>query len=168
MAAAARVWGVLAMRLASDAVAPVDHAAAAAALEGYLASLESRSLEGLDLGGLSSAIDAFTAASAVAARDVAACGGAEGLGCDAGELLALNDRLTLTERRFLAVEGLPSRPWFKHTLQAPGLYLGYAAEAFPGVRQALDVGDEPLAQSQADLAASRVAAAAAFLATGHD
>ena len=86
----------------------------------------------------------------------------------AAALAALNARLALTERRFLSPEGLPERPWFKHTLQAPGLYLGYAAEAFPGVRQALDDEDANLAQQQADVAAARVAAAANFLATGSD
>lgn len=36
----------------------------------------------------------------------------------------LNERLTMTERRFLVEEGLPGRQWFRHVLQAPGLYLG--------------------------------------------
>ena len=80
------------------------------------------------------------------------------------ELDALNKRLTLTERRFLAARGLPERPWFRHTLQAPGLYLGYAAEPFPGVSQALDDGNTTLAQEQVALAAECVDAAAAFLA----
>lgn len=37
---------------------------------------------------------------------------------------SLNDRLAMTERRFLVDEGLPGRQWFRHVLQAPGLYLG--------------------------------------------
>ncbi len=52
--------------------------------------------------------------------------------------------------------------------QAPGLYLGYAAESFPGVTQAIDDDDLPLAQQQVAVAAERVAAAAHFLATGSD
>lgn len=36
----------------------------------------------------------------------------------------LNERLAMTERRFLSEEGLPGRKWFRHVLQAPGLYLG--------------------------------------------
>mmetsp|Transcript_49510 Transcript_49510/g.67436 ORF Transcript_49510/g.67436 Transcript_49510/m.67436 type:complete len:95 (+) Transcript_49510:122-406(+) len=79
-------------------------------------------------------------------------------------MVKLNDRLSLTERRFLAEGGLPERPWFRHVLQAPGLYLGYAAEPFPGVSQACDDGDYDLAQDQVSLAADRVQAAAAFLA----
>lgn len=42
-----------------------------------------------------------------------------------GEVVeGLNERLAMTERRFLSEEGLPGRPWFRHVLQAPGLYLG--------------------------------------------
>lgn len=36
----------------------------------------------------------------------------------------LNDRLAMTERRFLVAKGLPGRQWYRHVLQAPGLYLG--------------------------------------------
>lgn len=44
----------------------------------------------------------------------------------AGRLVAeeLNERLAMTERRFLWKDGLPGRQWFRHVLQAPGLYLG--------------------------------------------
>ena len=163
MAAAARVWGVLALRLADGALLPFDHEAAAAALVGYLAQLEAHAVPGLDLGQLAAAVSAYGTAAQAAAADVAAAD----LG-DSAAVAALNARLSLTERRFLDAAGLPKRGWFKHTLQAPGLYLGYAAEAFPGVRQALDDGDGELAQQQADVAAGRVAAAAAFLTTGHD
>lgn len=53
--------------------------------------------------------------------------GGEGLGRATATRVSvadLNERLGLTERRFLAQEGLPGRPWFRHVLQAPGLYLG--------------------------------------------
>jgi len=67
-----------------------------------------------------------------------------------------NEKLGLTERYLLLEDGLPGRPWFKHCLQAPGLDLGYAAEAFPGIQQALDQGDYPLAQAQIDLTTERI------------
>ncbi|CAN0287802.1 unnamed protein product [Ectocarpus fasciculatus] len=69
----------------------------------------------------------------------------------------------MTERRFLADEGLPGRTWFRHVLQAPGLYLGYAAESFPGITQALSDGDLELAQQQVQVAAARIEDAATFL-----
>lgn len=41
---------------------------------------------------------------------------------------SLNDRIAFTERRFLSKLGLPHRRYFRHTLQAPGLYLGYEGQ----------------------------------------
>ena len=44
------------------------------------------------------------------------------------------------------------------------MYLGYAAEPFPGVSQALDDGDVDTAQAQVAVAATCVNDAASFLA----
>jgi N-acetylated-alpha-linked acidic dipeptidase len=78
----------------------------------------------------------------------------------------LNDRLALAERRFLSSAGLPGRKWFKHTLQAPGLHTGYAAQAWPGVAQAISDGDWTTAEEQVKVAAACTSAAAAFLLNG--
>jgi hypothetical protein len=43
------------------------------------------------------------------------------------------------------------------------MYLGYAAEAFPGIQQAIEMNDADLAQAQVELAATQVEAAASFL-----
>jgi hypothetical protein len=75
-----------------------------------------------------------------------------------------NEKLGLTERHLLLEDGLPGRRWFKHCLQAPGLDLGYAAESFPGIQQALDENDYPVAQDQIDKAAERIVSAADNLA----
>ena len=32
---------------------------------------------------------------------------------------------------------MPGRPWFRHTLYAPGLTTGYASWPFPGLNQAI-------------------------------
>jgi hypothetical protein len=47
--------------------------------------------------------------------------------------------------------------------QAPGLYKGYDADALPAVVQAIRDGDPGLTQSQIDVAADRVQAAADYL-----
>ena len=60
-------------------------------------------------------------------------------------------------------DGLPDRRWFKHCLQAPGLDLGYAAEAFPGIQQALDENNFTVAQEQVDLTTERILAASVSL-----
>jgi N-acetylated-alpha-linked acidic dipeptidase len=53
----------------------------------------------------------------------------------------LNRALREVERAFLAANGLPHRPWFRHVIYAPGEYTGYAAVVIPGVNEALDKGD---------------------------
>ncbi len=44
--------------------------------------------------------------------------------------------------------GLPDRPWYKHTIYAPGEFTGYAAVVIPGVNEAIDVADTARAQTQ--------------------
>jgi N-acetylated-alpha-linked acidic dipeptidase len=41
------------------------------------------------------------------------------------------------ERAFLLPGGLPQRAWFRHAFYAPGVYTGYSAVIFPGVREAV-------------------------------
>ena len=43
-----------------------------------------------------------------------------------------------SERKLTEAEGLPSRPWFKHQIYAPGFYTGYAAKTIPAVREAIE------------------------------
>jgi N-acetylated-alpha-linked acidic dipeptidase len=53
----------------------------------------------------------------------------------------MNARLREAERALLIPEGLPNRPWFHHSIYAPGQYTGYAAVVIPGVNEAIDRGD---------------------------
>jgi len=50
----------------------------------------------------------------------------------------VNRMLIETERKLTTAEGLPNRPWFKHQLDAPGFYTGYAAKTMPAAREAID------------------------------
>jgi len=53
------------------------------------------------------------------------------------------------EQALLAPGGLVGRPWYKHTIYAPGSYAGYAAEVLPGVNEALDRDDADTFQQEA-------------------
>jgi len=53
----------------------------------------------------------------------------------------LNRALRDTERALLIPEGLPNRPWFRHSIYAPGQYTGYAAVVIPGINEAIDKHD---------------------------
>ena len=67
----------------------------------------------------------------------------------------LNERLRAAEEALLNPAGLPKRPWYKHTVYAPGEFTGYAAVVIPGVNEALDASDTARAQAQlTDLAAA--------------
>ena len=48
----------------------------------------------------------------------------------------------------LSPAGLPNRPWYKHTIYAPGEYTGYAAVVIPGVNEAIEAKDSARAAAQ--------------------
>ncbi len=64
------------------------------------------------------------------------------------DLRSFNNQLRNVEEGFLNQAGLPGRPWFKHTIYAPGEYTGYAAVVIPGVNEALDAKNGARAQQQ--------------------
>ncbi|MGE0456299.1 MAG: M28 family metallopeptidase, partial [Vicinamibacteria bacterium] len=164
-AVAARLYGLIAMRLASPEVVPLRFAGYARSLRVDLDALRRdavRALRGAKpaadkpafapdfapvLRALEGLAEAGTAADEAAQR--AAASG------DAALAARVSAALVDVERAFLSPEGLPRRPWFRHTLYAPGTTTGYAAWPFPGLAQA--VADEDGALFEAE--ARRVAAA---------
>ena len=56
----------------------------------------------------------------------------------AGTLRELNERLIESERKLTREDGLPRRPWYKHLLEAPGVYTGYDPKTIPGVREGIE------------------------------
>jgi len=68
---------------------------------------------------------------------------------DAARVKALNESLIRTERVLTRPEGLPNREWYKHQIYAPGFYTGYGVKTIPGVREAVDSKNWPLAQKEA-------------------
>jgi N-acetylated-alpha-linked acidic dipeptidase len=64
------------------------------------------------------------------------------------DVARLNHALLNAERALLVPEGLPHRPWFRHSIYAPGEYTGYAAVVIPGVNEALDKGDAEAVRGQ--------------------
>ena len=63
-------------------------------------------------------------------------------------LQALNVKLYQAEQQLLNAKGLPRRPWYKHTLYAPGFYTGYGVKTVPGVREAIEQKQFDEAQEQ--------------------
>jgi N-acetylated-alpha-linked acidic dipeptidase len=51
---------------------------------------------------------------------------------------ALNETIYKAEQQLLSTNGLPRRPWYKHSIYAPGFYTGYGVKTMPGIREAIE------------------------------
>jgi len=60
----------------------------------------------------------------------------------------LNEALYRAEQQLLSADGLPRRPWYRHTIYAPGFYTGYGVKTLPGIREAIEQRNWPEAQQQ--------------------
>jgi len=70
-------------------------------------------------------------------------------------LAEINGILQEVEQAMTDEEGLPGRPWFRHTIYAPGFYTGYGVKTLPGIREAIEQREWHLVEPQM----ARIAAA---------
>jgi N-acetylated-alpha-linked acidic dipeptidase len=141
----ARVFGLEALRMADADVLPYDYVAYAREISSYIDAAKQKSKDqglSLDFGPAQAAVAHFSVAAehvhglqTAASRDLAKLG-------------KLNWALRQAETDLLSEAGLPKRPWFRHTIFAPGEYTGYAAVVIPGVNEALDSKDQQRAAQQ--------------------
>ncbi|HVW95635.1 MAG TPA: transferrin receptor-like dimerization domain-containing protein [Mucilaginibacter sp.] len=75
----------------------------------------------------------------------------------------LNKLLYQAEQVLLSPEGLPRRPWYRHTIYAPGFYTGYGVKTLPGIREALEQRNWKEAQEQIGIASACINNLAAYL-----
>jgi N-acetylated-alpha-linked acidic dipeptidase len=75
----------------------------------------------------------------------------------------LNQLLYHAEQQLLS-DGLPRRPWYRHTIYAPGFYTGYGVKTLPGIREAIEQRNWTEAQDQIGIVAARINSLAAYLA----
>jgi len=139
----ARVLGLEALRMADADVLPYDYVTYASAIESYLAAArrraEDKGLNSHDFVPAQTAAASFAvAAQRARARQIAAT----------GDLVKLNLALRQTETALISPVGLPNRPWYRHTIFAPGEFTGYSAVVIPGVNEAIDAKDSSLAAQQ--------------------
>jgi N-acetylated-alpha-linked acidic dipeptidase len=153
----ARVFGLEALHMADADVLPYDYVTYARQIQTYLAAAQGRAKDAglnLDFNAALAAANRFGAEAAVVMGKQVAAGGNPGV---------LNASLRAVEEDLLAPEGLPGRPWFRHTIFAPGEYTGYAAVVIPGVNEAIDAHDAARAQAQmANVTAALVRATASL------
>lgn len=77
---------------------------------------------------------------------------------------SLNKALYRAEQQLLSTNGLPRRPWYKHTLYAPGFYTGYGVKTMPGIREAIEQRNWKEAQEQIVVDAAAIQQLANYLA----
>jgi N-acetylated-alpha-linked acidic dipeptidase len=132
----------MALRFDEADILPFDYAAYASEIARAANDLAVRA--GAQTNGetkLKSVTDAAGELSAAASRASQALQGISSSTVDPAKAMKINRALSSVEQAFLAPEGLSGRPWYKHTIYAPGSYAGYAAEVMPGVSEALDRSD---------------------------
>jgi len=161
-AAMARVWGVMALRLANADVVPLDYRSTAARIREFVKETteSARAADRPALRAAADAAEAFAAAADQAGRRVDALLAA---GPPAAAAAAVMDALLVrAERAFLDPAGIPGRPWYRHLIYAPKPT--YAAEVLPGVAEALEAGDRKRLDDQVSRLAAALTRAAAILA----
>ena len=152
----ARVFGLEILHMADADTLPYDYQAYAAQIAGYISQAERHAhTAGLDLD--------FTALHAAAARFVSAGTAMHRIQLSAAPSPALNQALRAAEEALLEPAGLPKRPWYRHTIYAPGEFTGYAAVVIPGVTEGIDANDSTRTQAQIGLLTAALNRAAQVL-----
>ena len=163
-AALARVLGMMALRFDEADILPFDYPAYAREIARAANELAERGARQADAGASLKAVsDAAATLAASASRAAQALRAVSAAPVDAAKAEEINRDLAGVEQALLAPGGLAGRPWFKHTVFAPGSYAGYAAEVMPGVSEALGRGDGATLRAEAGALAEALARAAARL-----
>jgi N-acetylated-alpha-linked acidic dipeptidase len=156
----ARVLGLEALRMADADALPYDYVAYAHEISAYIQAAKRKATDN----GLSS-LD-FGPAEAAAARLLAAAQRNYAIEtAPTGNLAKLNLALRQTETALLTDAGLPDRPWYRHSIYAPGEFTGYSAVVIPGVNEAIDARNQSLAAQQLQVLTQALDRAASALDT---
>jgi len=142
-----RLWGTTALRLANADILPFDFASYARSLREFVNEVQKKpgAKDNVDLKPLLTRVAEFESAGSELDRSVAAClttGKA-----DSATLDELNRGILEVERNWLNPDGIPGRPWFKHSLYAARYT--YAHLELPGLTEAVEKADWATAKTQA-------------------
>lgn len=141
----ARIFGLEVLHMADADVLPYDYVTYGRQLTAYLQAAQKKANEAgmanIDFAPALAAAQKFS----VLAQQVKEKQDRPG---EITDPRSFNEQLREVEEGFLNQAGLPGRPWFKHTIYAPGEYTGYAAVVIPGVNEAIDAKNDTRAQQQ--------------------
>ncbi|KAK6152226.1 hypothetical protein DH2020_014861 [Rehmannia glutinosa] len=136
--AVAGIWGLVALHLADDSILPFNYLSYATELQEYKNVLNTLLEETISLHPIAAAIQEFIIAANETEEEIKKLRLNNNL--DESTVLRrrmLNDRLMLTERGFLDLEGLPGRQWFKHLIYGPRGNTESKMAFFPGIADAM-------------------------------
>jgi N-acetylated-alpha-linked acidic dipeptidase len=141
-----QLWGVLALRLANADLEPFDFATYADNIRQFELS-NGKDMSQIDMKPLLESIDRFEAAGRKLNTTVRRA-------LDAGKISAktaaeINAGMMQVERNWLNPDGIPGRPWFKHTLY--GARFTYAHLELPGLTEAVERQDWKTARRQQEI-----------------
>ncbi|HWZ42040.1 MAG TPA: M28 family metallopeptidase [Candidatus Saccharimonadales bacterium] len=155
----ARILGVEALHMAQADVLPYDYELYGKEIAAYVEQAQTKAKETLGAGApdFSNAAEAAKRFNAAGARMLAI---QKDPPKDASRL---NQTLIAAERALLIEKGLPDRPWFRHSIYAPGQYTGYAAVVIPGVNEAIDAKNAAVVTEQLQVLAAALNRAASVL-----
>ncbi len=160
----ARVFGLEVIKMADAGVLPYDYSNYANEIQVYLQTAKKKAMEAglkkLNFDPAFAAARRFAAAAAAIQlkQQTATAPDVQPL-----DVQTLNQTLLKAEHALLSAQGLPGRPWYKHTIYAPGEFTGYAAVVIPGVNEAIDAENQPRAEQQMKVLAEALNRAAAVL-----
>ncbi|MGE5055344.1 MAG: M28 family metallopeptidase [Acidobacteriota bacterium] len=143
-----QVWGVTSLRLANADLLPFDFATYAGNVRQFLDELTNgKNMAQLDLSAVRKQIDDFEAAGKRLDEKLSTTLASGKI--DPRLASELNRGMMQVERNWLNPDGIPGRPWFKHILY--GARFTYAHLELPGLAEALEKQDWPIAKQQAEI-----------------
>ena len=173
-AAGAKLWGLMAMRIANADIVPLRYSTYARDMKVDLDTLRRDVIRRArtpvagsakppltpDFSAILAALDELSAAGETADRAVDAVLRQTN---DAAAVQRIEAALMSVEAAFLDAKGLPNRPWFRHVLIAPGLTTGYAPWPFPALQEAVENSDAAMFTREAQRIVAAINAGTARL-----
>jgi len=156
-----QLWGVLGMRLANSDVLPFDFESYGENIRQFVIDLNlaNRVAGHIDLASFQKQIADFQTAGREANQSLSRAIAAGNL--DASTSTQINEQLMQVERNWCNPNGIPGRPWFKHSLYAARYT--YAHLELPGLTEAAEAGDWQRAAEQEKILEAELATNTALL-----
>ncbi len=144
-----KVWGVLALRLANAEILPFDFAFYADNIRQFVAELQKNkeAKQHFNFMPLLARIDQFEAEGRDLNQSIDRALQSEKI--DTGLSRQINRQIMQVEANWLNPDGIPGRPWFKHTLYAARYT--YAHLELPGLTEAIERADWKAAGQQSKI-----------------